>query len=370
MNRSTLFCMAAAALLGGCSRPPQDAAAPGPQVSGHQLAFAEAREPVGVRTAVVGSDAAPTLTVTGRLGWDEDRTTRVFAPFAGRIERLRVAAGEPVRRGQALADLASGDIGQAQADLHKAQADLALARANRERAHELADGGVIAQKDLQQAEADLARASAEAARAQARLAQYGVAARSITQAFALAAPLGGVVVERNGNPGMEVRPDVQGPPLFTISDPAQLWATLDVDEAQLGAFRPGQALQLESAAWPGQRFPATVMWVSESVDPTTRTVKVRARVPNPERKLKAEMFVSARAALPSTLPAVAADAVFQNGGRASVFVQQAPGRYERRDVQVRSAGPATWLVTQGLAPGERVVVSGSLYLNQLMDARK
>jgi cobalt-zinc-cadmium efflux system membrane fusion protein len=278
--------------------------------------------------------------------------------------------GQQVRKGDPLADVASSDIGQAQADLHKANADLALARAALERAKELAEAGVIARKDLQQAEADHARSSAEAARAQARLAQYGVAGHGVTQALTLSAPLAGVVVERNGNPGMEVRSDVQGAPLFTISDPTQLWASLDVDEAQLAAFRPGQAIELQSAAWPGQRFPATVMWVGESVDPATRTVKVRARVPNAERKLKAEMFVSATVQLPSGLPVVPADAVFLRGQRSSVFVQQGPGRFERRDVQVRSGGPQSWLVTQGLNAGDRVVVGGGLYLNQLVDAGK
>lgn len=371
MNKSLLSCIAlAATLLAGCSHHEEEKGAPEPKVAGQELSFPDSKDPLGVRTAVVGTDAAQSLTVTGRLGWDEDRTTRVYAPYAGRLERLRATVGQHVKRGDALADVASSDIGQAQADLHKAQADLSLARAALERARELADGGVIAGKDLQQAEADFARSKAEAARAQARLSQYGVASDAITQALTLASPIEGMVVERNGNPGAEVRTDVQGPPLFTISDPTQLWATLDVDETQLSAFRPGQALRLQSAAWPGASFEATVMWVGESIDPTTRTVKVRARVPNPDRRLKAEMFVSAAAPLPSTLPAVAADAVFLDGRQTAVFVQRGPGRFERRAVQLQSGGPQTWLVTQGLAPGDRVVVSGGLYLNQLMAAAK
>lgn len=378
MKKTSFLTLAPAALaalfalqLTGCSHPAEEpAATPVPVVAEREIRFPGAGDPIGVRTEVVGVDAAQTLSVNGRLAWDEDQTTRVFAPYAGRIERLRATVGQRVRRGEALADVTSSDIGQAQADLHKAQADQALARAALERARELVEGGVIARKDLQQAEADFARSNAESTRAQARLSTYGVAARGITQSMALAAPLAGVVVERNGNPGMEVRADVQGAPLFTISDPTRLWATLDVDETLLAAFQPGRPLQLQVAAWPEVRFPGTVLWIGEAVDPVTRTVKVRAEVPNPDRRLKAEMFVTASVEVPSTLPEVGADAVFLRGQQSSLFVQRGPGVYERRDVQVRPSGPQKLRVTSGVAVGERVVTSGGLYLNQLMDATR
>jgi cobalt-zinc-cadmium efflux system membrane fusion protein len=339
-------------------------------VSGAVVSFPAQKDPQGIRVVEVSRNAERTLTVPGRLTWDEDRTVRVWAPYGGRIERLRATVGQSVKRGDALADLSSGDIGQAQADYQKAEADLRLSRSAAERARELGNAGVIALKEVQQADADLARAQAEGARARARLAQYGVGVQSVTQTFTLAAPLAGVVVERNTNPGAEVRPDVQGPPLFVISDPTSLWATLDVDETLLAPFKPGATVELQAAAWPDQRFSATVVTVGESVDPGSRTVKVRVRVPNTERKLKAEMYVTAAIRHTATQPQVPADAVFLRGNQSYAFVQQAPGRYERREVQVRSAGPQSVLVLSGLQGGDRVVVGGGLYLNQLMDAAK
>ena len=369
--RSPLFLMPLLmAALCACSKPETAAPEAAPSVSGATLTFPDAKDPPGVRLATVSSDGNEALTVTGRLVWDEDRTARIYAPFAGRIERLRASAGDRVRRGQPLADVSSGDIGQAQADLHKADADISVTRAAAERARELAEGGVIARKDLMQAQADLARSTAERERARAKLAQYGVASNAITQTFNLTAPMDGVVVERTANPKAEVRSDVQGAPLFVLSDPTSLWAALDVGEAQLALFKPAQVVELRAAAWPDEVFTGTVRTVGEAVDPSTRMVKVRLQVPNAERRLKAEMFISATVKQTAPLPLVPAGAVFTRGDQSFAFVQAAPGKYERRAVSVRNAGPQAWFVLKGLTVGERVVVGGGLYLDQALDATK
>lgn len=366
------LCAAHALLLGACTPAATDVAPPAlPKVAGEVLEFPGQKDPPSLRTAAVTSAADLPVTLTGRLTWNEERTARVYAPFAGRIERLLAMPGQAVARGQALAALSSAEVGQAQADLQKSLADQALARQAAARSRSLAEAGVLARKDLDQAEADLARSDAEAARAKGRLAQYGLAhgdagsARGM--AYTLNAPVAGVVVERNSNPGAEVRTDVQGPPLFVISDPTALWVTLDIDETQLALVRPGQAVQLTAAAWPERSFTARVLSIGEAVDPATRTVKARAEVANRDRLLKAEMFVSAQLANPQGLPLVPADAVFLRGDKRHVFVAQGQGRYERRAVQLRQAGPERWSVLQGLKPGERVVVGGALFLSQQLD---
>src|SRR5204862_8050049 len=100
-------------------------------------------------------------------------------------------------------------------------------------------------KDRQAAQADAARAAGERSRTQARLKLYGAAAGAVDQRFALASPIAGVVVERNLNPGQELRSDNQGEKgLFVISDPQRLWFVLDVAEADAGAVKPGAEVQI------------------------------------------------------------------------------------------------------------------------------
>ena len=372
--RCALACTVWVALLGSllsaCSKPEPPAPQPVPTVAGEVITFPGNQDPPTLRLVPVGAPTDHQVVLTGRLAWDEDHTSRVYAPYAGRIDKLLVSVGQAVKRGDALAQMSSADIGQAQADLHKAEADQGLGRSSVARARDLAEAGVIARKDLEQAEADLARSTAEAGRARARLAQYGVvgvAAGAVNQSFLLRAPVAGMVVERNSNPGAEVRTDVAGPALFTISDPTSLWATIDVDETQLSLVQPGQVLILSVAAWPEREFNATVLTVGESVDPNSRTVKLRARVANTTRQLKAEMFVRAALSQRGSLPLVPADAVFLRGDKPVLFVHQGPGKFERRAVSLRAAGPQAWSVLQGVAIGDQVVVGGGLYLNQMLD---
>ena len=141
------LCLATALTLAACSKPEAVIEVPLPTAQGNTLSFPGNKDPGDIRTVVVGSDGVQQTTVTGRLGWDEDRTARIFAPFSGRIERLRVSVGDRVRKGQALADVTSGDIGQAQADYRKANADLGLATTSATRIRELVIDGIVARKD-------------------------------------------------------------------------------------------------------------------------------------------------------------------------------------------------------------------------------
>ena len=234
-------------------------------------------------------------TLTGRVTWDEDRTVRVFSPFAGSVQAIYVKAGDRVSAGQVLASIASPDFGQTQADASRAASDFAVAQKNVERLRDLAANGVAAEKDLHAAEADFERARAELQRVNARKKLYG-GGDTVDQRYALRAPVAGVIVEKNINPGQELRPDQitsNAPPLFVITDPARLWVQLDATEQDLRFLRPGISwFKLRTPAYPDRTFPARIEAVSDYIDPNTRMIKVRASVANGERALKGEMFVT------------------------------------------------------------------------------
>ena len=127
---ATLGALALAATLAACSKPELVAAPAVPTVAGAVVSFPGNQDPAGLRVVAVSIATDHQVLLTGRLGWDEDRTSRVFAPYAGRIDKLLASVGQPVKRGAALAQLSSADVGQAQADLHKAEADQALGRSS------------------------------------------------------------------------------------------------------------------------------------------------------------------------------------------------------------------------------------------------
>ncbi len=316
----------------------------------------------------VAAGSSVTLELPARLVWNEERTQRVYPAFAGRVTTITGDIGQTVRAGATLAMLASPDYGAAQADAAKARSDADYTRKVAARQHDLLDAGVAARKDAEQADADVARAQAELARTMARVSMYGAAA-GVDQKLALRATLGGIVVERNLNPGQEVRPDQAGPgvpPLFVISDPTSLWVQIDAREADAASMQRGATFVLEAPTLPGLKFEGRVTAVSDAIDPSTRTIKVRGVVANPQRQLRAEMLATARfeRSLGSGVMIPAA-AVRLAGTRHSVFVQTAPGVFEPRDVRIGWQGPKQVLVSQGLAAGEQVVAGNMLLLARM-----
>ena len=260
--------------------------------------------------------------------------------------------------------LASPEFGAAQADTSRAVADATLARQALQRQRELFEAGVVARKDLEQAEADAARAQAEVARAQARTSLYGSAA-GVNQQLGLRSDIRGVVVERNLNPGQEVRPDATGPALFVVSDPSTLWVQIDAHEADVADLRPGARVNLQLPTLPDLQLEATISAVTDQIDPNTRTIKVRATVANPKRLLKSEMLATAQyqRRVGSSIE-VPASAVFLRGTQHYVFVQSQPGVFEPRDVKVAYEGARKVLLSEGLKEGEQVVSQNGLLLSR------
>ena len=292
---------------------------------------------------------------------DESRTVRVFSPVTGRIRALNAAPGEAVAAGSALAQIVSSDAAQAASDRLKADAIVVQTTAALTRAEDLFAHHVIALKDLEQARSDAAQARAESARATQRTTLLGDAA--IDGPYILRAPIGGVVVDRTANPGAEVRPDA-ATPLFTISSMESLWLTAAAPQRDLPYLRRGTRLVFTTDAAPGRRFEATVAWVSDQLDPATRTVTLRAELPNRDRALRALVIGDARLLASDKTPhaVVPSRALVTRGGETVVFVERGPGRFERRLVKTGDDDGTYVVILEGLRAGERVVTTGSLLL--------
>jgi membrane fusion protein, heavy metal efflux system len=316
--------------------------------------------------------------LTGRLVWDEGVTVRVYSPFSGRVTKIETELGKKVNQGDVLAEIASPDYGQAQAEYRSATTSFLHAERNLTRTRDLFQRGAAAQKELYSAEAEDERAYSERQRTTVRLALYGGGTNTVDQIFHVKAPLNGVVVEKNVNPGQEVRADAMlanaqqfFSPLFVVTDPTRLWIYLDATEQDLPNLKPGQELRIHAQAFPDLVFTGKLELVSDFVDPTSRIIKVRGSLENAQRLLKAEMFVSA------DLPAVAsltrgtdvpAKAVFFKIDKRYVFVEEMPGQFQRREVHVGPEHDGMILVLDGVQPGQRVVTDGCLLLDYVIES--
>jgi cobalt-zinc-cadmium efflux system membrane fusion protein len=173
-------------------------------------------------------------------------------------------------------------------------------------------------------------------------------------------------------------------PLFIVSDPTKLSVQLDVTELEMSSLKAGQKLRVSSRAYPGRLFEGHIEFIGDTLDPMTRTLKVRGVVDNHERLLKAEMYVSvdveddakpAPVANPTSalVPGpteISANAVFSLDQQQFVFVENPEGQYQRRPVHIAMEHHGKAIVSDGLSSGERIVSSGCLFLQSLTEGRK
>lgn len=371
LNRFLPVLLLSALGLSACTEAPAPKVeAPAPIVQSNQLRFAAGHPQLNLlRTTAALPAKAMTVELPAKLVWNEERTQRIYPAFAGRVMSIKADVGQKVRPGTPLALLASPDFGQAQSETAKAEADARLTHKALQRQRELFEAGIVARKELEQAETEAEHAQAEVARAQARTRLYG-SGSGVNQQLALSASIAGVVVERNLNPGQEVRPELAGPgvpALFVVTDPSSLWIQIDARESEVGIVQPGTAFALSIPSLPGQTFQGKVIATSDFIDPLTRTIKIRGVVANADRRLKAEMLATAK--FERTFESgvvVPAVAVLLRGTRHSVFVQTRPGEFERRTVELDYEGPREIVIAKGLKADEQVVIENALLLARLL----
>lgn len=304
------------------------------------------------------------VTALGELKVDENAYAEAGSPIQARIVRLIAGPGQPVRRGQALAELQSVEVGQARAQRTAAQARAELARKTVERKRGLAAERIVSQGELQRAEAEAAEAEAELRAAEASLAALGVGSggESGLSAFTLPSPISGTVLERLAVRGQSIEPST---PLFRIGDLSRLWLVVQAPERDVVRMRPGSPAEITLAAIPGQKLRGTVEWIAREVDPHSRTVPVRIVIPNEDGRLKPGMFATAwisTGAMGEQVVAVPATALQRMDDQWVVFLPRGEGRFEVRPVERgRDLGDEVAILS-GLKPRERVVDEGAFVL--------
>ncbi len=301
--------------------------------------------------------------VNGRFVFDENATSRVSSPLVGRVIALHAGIGDRVAKGAVLLEIDAPELAAAEADLAKAKSDELRKKLAWDRSRNLFDNDVIARKDFELADADFQQAQADSRRAALLLRSLNASGHENGR-FLLRAPVAGMVVDRQANPGQEVRPDLQNP-LFLISDLSRLWVSADVPEKSLANVHVGQTVSLETDAYPDQHFIATVERIGVAVDPVTRRIQVRCAVKNADLRLKPEMFarVSFLADGEHHGLQVHNTSLVVDGIYNWVFVEKSAGVFEKRQVYLVGRGSEHSFVESGLVAGERVVTEGALLLN-------
>jgi len=309
---------------------------------------------LGVKTETVGlRDLSSTIRAVATVQANERLLHTVSPKFDGWIQKLYVnTTGQAVRKGEALMDVYSPDLIAAQQEYLIAKRGVQT----------LAGGGAEVQASMQRlvdsalqrlrnwdiSEPDLQR-----------LIQDG----KTTQYLTLRSPVNGVVLDK---PSIQGKRFMAGEVLYQVADLSQIWLLADVFERDLGQVHIGQSANIRVDAYPGKVFAGKVTFVYPTVNPETRTAKVRIELANPRGLLKPSMYAQMELASSrgkGQVLAVPDSAVLDTGTRQLVLVQLGEGRFEPRPVKLGMHGDGYIEVLDGVKAGENVVVSANFLID-------
>src|SRR4051812_13390311 len=324
----------------------------------------------------------------GKIAIDEDRSTPVFSPYAGRVTKLLVRPGDTVVKGQPLFVIEAADNVQAQNDfitamtgLNKAKSALDLAQLQDKRARDLFEGKAVPLKDYQQSQATLiqaqndlrsAQTALEAARNKLRilgLTDEAIATFQdkgrINPETTIQSPIAGTVVQRKIGPGQYVNAGASDP-VFVIGDLSTVWLTAFVRETDASNVAVGQEIAFNVLALPGRSLTARINYVAAAIDPATRRLLVRATVDNKDGRLKPEMFANVTIYSASDHPAIAVpkQALIYEGDQVRVWVAREDKSIELRQIKPGLTNGDLVAVEGNLNTGEQIVTKGSLFIDR------
>jgi len=352
---------------------------------------------------VVSAKLPEELQVTGRIGVNENLTSRIGAPVSGRIVKVTAGLGDAVKKGELLAQIASHQVHDARSEYAKAitemqrrKTELEFARTARDRTAKLYQLKAASLEQVQRAEATLkdaelaiATAQAEINRVAETLRHFGISPESSIGEYTkpaeesekagesyeeeelvpVLAPIDGTVMQRMASTGMVV---TEANDLFVVSDLSTLWVNAEVPEKNLASIRAGRQVGIVVQAYPGVVFPARISLVGASLNPSTRTVQVRCETRDAQGRLKPEMYANVliEAGEGQERLVVSAAAVQDMDGQSTIFVREGTDRFRARPVHLGRQVGELVEVLDGLQPGQNVAIRGSFLLKSELLKRR
>jgi len=306
--------------------------------------------------------------LTGAVAYNAFNTTPVITQVGGPVTRILVVPGQHVHQGEPMLEVSSPDYSQLLDAYLKAADSYRLADKNYARAQDLYQHHAIAQRDLEQAESDRNQARADLNAAEEGMKILGIkdpgqlAGAPASAQLPVLAPISGEVVERLVAPGQVVQAGQTQ--AFTISNLSTVWVLANVYQADLAFVRDGEDVSVQTDAYP-DKFHGRISYVAPAVDPNTRTLQARVVVDNPGEKLKRDMYCTVTVTAGKVANAIAvpnASVLHDDNNQPFVYVAVSSNQFGRRDVETGSSESGLTQILKGIAPGDKVVGDGSLFL--------
>lgn len=326
-----------------------------------------------------GGSATSTISRPASVGYDLDQIAKVGPRIKAKVVVVQKDLGDRVQEGDPIALMSSVELGKAKAEYIRLKAKLKAERARFEREQSLYEQDISSQAEQLEAEATFQQAKAELNSAAEALRLYGLSQNEVDNIetgsdqplsyFNLSSPIAGVIQERELSPGQTISSSET--PIH-VANLSKVWVMIDAYEQDVEYLNDGQNVNITVRSIPNQTFKGTVDWVSYSLQEDSRTMPVRAEINNPNKKLRAGMFGTARIETGQThkTAMIPTDAVQSMEGEQVVFVPgKESGSFKAVSVVLGDENGGYVEIAAGLQPSVKAVTSGAFDIKSTLTAK-
>ncbi len=305
-------------------------------------------------------DVKSELKLYGNVTADNSKSAQVFPIVGGNVEKVNVELGDYVKKGQVLAVIRSGEVADYEQQRMDALNDVTVAEKNLQVAKDLAQSKLNTQQDVIEAQTELEKAKASLDRINQLYSIYSLKQGAI---YNVTAPISGFIVEKNINPNI-ILTNSNLSNLFSIADINEVWIMANVNESDIRLITQGMDASIKTISYPDKIFKGKVDRIFNILDPDTKTMKVRIRIPNPDLALKPGMSATVTLGYDENrkLIGIPSSAVIFDKSKDWVMVYHDRSHIETRLVTVyNQVGDLTY-ISDGLKEGETVITQNQMLI--------
>jgi cobalt-zinc-cadmium efflux system membrane fusion protein len=303
------------------------------------------------------------LILGGKVSFDKDFFSQVYSLVSGNVIKVNASLGDFVKKGQVLAVLRSGDIGDYESQFDVAQAQLRTAKRNYDIAQQLYQTKVYSEKDVMQAQNDYKAAQDNLEKISTYLKTYGVSDSAKNAEYRIVAPIDGYVVAKTINEGMNIRPDNTNS-VFTVSSLGTVWVLANIYENDIPQVELNDTADVSAVAYPDKIYRGIISNIGSILDSTASTLQARIVLDNKDNLLKPGMFSTVKVHVDKHRKAIAVpkEALVFYDNNFYVMLAKGNKTFERKQVSIEGSNDNVSYINSGINAGDVVVGKGSLYV--------
>lgn len=305
------------------------------------------------------------ISLNGEISFNENNVNKVFPRSSGQVVECKVTLGDKVQAGQVLAVLKSADVAGNYADLNSANADINITKRQMDNTEALYKNGIASEKEYSESKQNYEKALSAKGKIQSIININSGNGSNAGGTYNLVSPISGYIVEKKVNTGNFIRADM-GDNLFTISDLKNVWVNANVFEADIPKVKEGYHVQVTTLAYPDKIMTGSIDKMSQVLDPTNKTLRVRIKLENPDLLLRPEMFARVIVSNKENKKAICipTKALISLNGKSYVVTYKSNSEMKIAEVTILKTGGNQTYLLDGVTPGEKLITQNQLLIFQ------